>query len=142
MKEERLERDIAEFGQAIGSLLRRLRSANESADLSWTQYAVINRLDRNGPTTTAELARAEGIKPQSMGAIVGALEELGIVERKPHPTDGRQVNIQLTTQGIALRQSVKDARWKWLAEAVAELDEGERETLLAAGHIIKRLAEK
>ena len=99
------------------------------------------RLARDGPATTADLARAEAMRPQSMGATIAALEEMGIVERKPHPSDGRQVNIELTARGAALRKSAKDARWTWLAQAVAQLDEMERETLFAAGEIIKRLVE-
>jgi DNA-binding MarR family transcriptional regulator len=64
-----------------------------------------------------------------------------MVERKPHPTDGRQVNIQLTAKGTAVRNSAKDAKRTWLARAIAQLDDQERETLFRAGEIIKRLAE-
>ncbi len=99
------------------------------------------RLARDGPATTADLARAEAMKPQSMGTTIAALEEMGIVERRPHPTDGRQVNIVLTAKGAALRKSAKDTRSIWLTHAIAQLDEQERETLFAAGEIIKRLAE-
>lgn len=100
------------------------------------------RLDKDGPATTADLARAEGMKPQSMGTTIAALEEMGMVERKPHPTDGRQVHIALTAKGAAVRKSAKDAKQTWLAQAVAQLDEGERVTLFKAAEIIRRLAEK
>ena len=100
------------------------------------------RLAREGPATTADLARAEGMKPQSMGTTIAALEEMGMVARKPHPTDGRQVNIELTAKGAAERTSVRDAKRTWLAEAIAQLDAQERETLFAAGRIIQRLLEK
>jgi DNA-binding MarR family transcriptional regulator len=82
------------------------------------------------------------MKPQSMGTTVAALEELGMVERKPHPTDGRQLNIQLTAKGAAARKSAKDAKTTWLTQAVGQLDEEERDTLFKAGEIIKRLVEK
>ncbi len=59
-----------------------------------------------------------------------------------HPTDGRQMNIALTAKGAAVRKSAKDAKTTWLAQAVAQLDEGDRETLFAAGEIIKRLVDK
>ena len=65
-----------------------------------------------------------------------------MVERKPHPTDGRQVNIVLTAKGAALRSSTQLAKRTWLAQAIAQLDEAERETLFEAGEIIKRLVEK
>src|ERR1700758_4010114 len=95
---------VTELARSLGLLHRRLRAAGggvaaEASVLSWTQLAVLSRLGKEGPATTADLARAEGMKPQSMGTVVAALEELGIVERKPHPTDGGQMNIELTAKG-------------------------------------------
>ena len=102
----------------------------------------MGRLAREGPATTADLARAERMKPQSMGTTIAALEEMGMVARKPHPTDGRQVNIELSAKGAAVRKNVVDAKHTWLAQAIGQLDEEERETLFKAGEIIKRLVEK
>src|ERR1700690_272114 len=141
MPRKPLELAVADFTQAIGLLMRRVRAAAASHELSLTEAAVMARLDKDGPATTADLARAEGIKPQSMGTTIAALEEMGIVERKPHPTDGRQVYIALTTKGAAVRKSGKDARRAWLMQAVLQLDERERETLFKAGEIIQRIAE-
>ncbi|MGB7728795.1 MAG: MarR family transcriptional regulator [Candidatus Acidiferrum sp.] len=137
-----LELAVADLTQAIGLLVRRVRAAAASHELSLTESAVMKRLATDGPATTADLARAESMKPQSMGATVAALEEMGMVERKPHPTDGRQVNIELTAKGAAVRKSDRDAKRTWLAQAIAQLDEEERETLFKAGEIIKRLAAK
>ena len=132
---------VTELAHAVAQLVRRVRAAGAPQDLSWTETAVMARLDKGGPATTADLARAEGVRPQSMGATVAALEEIGIVERKAHPTDGRQVNIVLSARGAAMRKSSKDAKLTWLAQAIAGLDEGQKETLFAAVEIIKRLAQ-
>jgi DNA-binding MarR family transcriptional regulator len=142
MSRKTLDADVADFVHAVGLLVRRVRAVAAAHELSWTEAAVMGRLDRDGPATTADLARAESVKPQSMGATIAALEEMGLVERKPHPTDGRQINIVLTAKGAAVRKSAKDAKTTWLAQALAQLDEQERQTLLAAGAIIKRLVEK
>lgn len=133
---------VTDFSHAIGLLIRRVRAAGASHELSLTEAAVLARLAKDGPATTAELARAESMKPQSMGTTIATLEELGLVERKPHPTDGRQVNIELTPKGAAVRKSAKDAKRSWLAQAIAQLDEDERETLFEASDIIARLVEK
>ncbi len=132
-----------ELALALGLLVRRLRSAvpAESHELSWTQMGVLRRLDTEGAATTADLARAEGVKPQSMGATVAALEELGVVERKPHPTDGRQVNIALTAKGASMRKDARMAKRMWLAEAIAKLDAKEQKNVPAITELIKRLAE-
>jgi DNA-binding MarR family transcriptional regulator len=141
MPRRTIESEVLDFTQAIGLLVRRVRAAAASHELSLTESAVMGRLDRYGPATTAELARAEGVKPQSMGATIAGLEKRGLIERRPHPTDGRQVNLRLTAKGTAVRKSVRDAKRTWLAQAVAQLDRQEQETLFAAGEIIKRLAE-
>jgi DNA-binding MarR family transcriptional regulator len=141
MPRKPLEIAVTDLIQAIGLLVRRVRAAAASHDLSLTESAVMARLSRDGPATTADLARAEGMKPQSMGTTIAALEEIGMVERRPHPTDGRQVNIELTAKGAAVRKSAKDAKRTWLAQAIAQLDEQERETLFKAGEIIRRLVE-
>jgi DNA-binding MarR family transcriptional regulator len=137
-----LDLAVTDLIQSIGLLVRRVRAASASHELSLTEASVMGRLARDGPATTADLARAEGMKPQSMGTTIAALEEMGMVERKPHPTDGRQVNIGLTAKGAAVRKRAKDAKRTWLAQAIAVLDEQEREILFKAGAIIKRLAEK
>jgi DNA-binding MarR family transcriptional regulator len=132
-----------ELALALGLLMRRVRSAApaESHELSWTQKAVMVRLDGEGPATIAELARAEGVKPQSMGATVAALEEMGIVERKRHPTDGRQMNIALTTKGARVRRDARIAKQTWLAQSIAKLDAAEQKKLPALTALIKRLGE-
>jgi DNA-binding MarR family transcriptional regulator len=139
MTRKTLEISVIELTQAFGLLVRRIRAASASHELSLTEFAVMARLANDGPATTADLARAEAMKPQSMGTTIAALEEMGLVERKPHPTDGRQMNIELTAKGGALRKSSKDAKRTWLAQAIAQLDDKERETLFEAGEIIRRL---
>ena len=46
------------------------------------------RLEKDGPATASSLARAEGMRPQSMGAVVAALESAGLMRGAPDPTDG------------------------------------------------------
>ena len=142
MPRKTLDLAVTDLIQSIGLLVRRVRGAAASHELSLTEASVMGRLARDGAATTADLARAEGMKPQSMGTTIAALEEMGMVERRPHPTDGRQVNISLTAKGSAVRKRAKDAKHSWLAQAIAVLDEQEREILFKAGEIIKRLAEK
>ena len=141
---QRRPRDTAvtEFVHAVGLLLRRVRAAAATHELSLTESAVLSRLAREGAATTADLARAESMKPQSMATTVAALEEAGLIERKPHVSDGRQLINALTSKGVAVRNSAQEAKHAWLVQAIAQLDEREQETLLKAGELIRRLAEK
>jgi len=136
-----LETAVTELSLAVGLLLRRLRAETNPDELTWSQTVVLARLERSGPTTTADLARAEAVKPQSMGATLTELEREGLVERHRHPSDGRQVLFALTADGIEARRKRGAAKQKWLMGAMAKLDPKERETLMEAVALIKRLGE-
>jgi len=137
------ESAVNELILALGLLVRRIRSNSPTSlhELSWTQKAVLSRLEKEGPATIADLARAEGVKPQSMGTAVAMLEEMGLIERKAHPTDGRQMNIRLTPQGAAMKKASKVASRTWLLRAIENLNKQDQTTLFAAGGIIRRLLE-
>ena len=142
MSRKELEAAVVDLTQAIGLAVRRIRAASVPSEISWPEAAVLKHLAREGPATTADLARAQGMKPQSMRAIVASLETLEMVVRKPHPTDGRQVNIELTSKGASAQKTSTDAKRTWLAHAIAELDKRDRQTLFEAGRILKRLASR
>ena len=105
------ETAVEDLKLTLGLLVRRMRAAapSESRDLSWTQKSVLVRLEKEGQATISELARAEGVKPQSMGTAIAALEGMGMVERKADPTDGRQMNIKLTDKGSSIRRTTRDS---------------------------------
>ncbi|HHX2099341.1 TPA: MarR family winged helix-turn-helix transcriptional regulator [Pseudomonas aeruginosa] len=136
-----LEMAVTELSLAVGQLLRRLRAETNPDGLTWSQTMALARLDKAGPTTTADLARAEGVKPQSMGATLTELERGGLVERNPHPTDGRQVLFALTAKGKEARRKRSAAKQKWLLEAMAKLTPAERDTLMSAVVLISRLGD-
>ena len=135
------ESAVAELSLAIGQLVRRLRVEANPGELTWSQIATLARLDNAGAMTTADLARSEFVKPQSMGTTLADLEQAGLVQRRPHPTDGRQVLFALTAEGTEARRQRNLAKREWLLAAMARLDPAEQQTLLVAAALIKRLAE-
>jgi len=132
---------VAELTLAIGQLLRRLRAEASPSALNLSQTSALARLGESGGMTTADLARAESMKPQSMGSILTGLEQEGLVQRHPHPTDGRQVLFSLTAEGIEARRKRSTAKQEWLLAAVAKLDTAEHQTLISAAALIKRLGD-
>ncbi len=136
-----LETAVTDLSLAIGQLLRRLRAEANASELSWSQLSALARLDKGGWMTTADLARAEVVKPQSMGTTLADLEQEGLVERRPHPTDGRQVLFGLTLEGAEARRKRTIAKREWLLAAMAKLDPAERQTLISAIALIQRLGE-
>lgn len=132
---------VNELTAAVGQLLRRLRSETGTDELNLSQLGVLGRLDQQGPMTTADLARTESMKPQSMGTILAGLESEGLVERKPHPSDGRQILFSLTSKGVDVRRKRGHAKREWLLAALMQLEPDEQRTLLDAIPLIKRLSE-
>lgn len=126
--------------RAIGQILRRLRAEANPGGLNFSQTAALASLDESGGMTTAELARAQAMKPQSMSAILAGLEREGLVARSAHPSDGRQILFSLTVQGLEARRKRSAAKHEWLLTAVAQLGPAERQTLLSAADIIRRLS--
>ena len=136
-----LESAVTDLLLVTGQLTRRLRAVANARELTWSQMAIITRLGLQGPLTTADLARSESVKPQSMGVALGILEQDGLVARQPHPSDGRQVLFALTDEGIAVRRQARLAQQEWLRGAVAKLSGDERRTLVAAIALFRRIGE-
>ncbi len=136
-----LETAVTELLLVTGQLTRRLRAISNKRELTWSQVAIMARLEEVGPMTTADLARAEAVKPQSMGGTLAAMEEEGLVERKAHPTDGRQFLYALTPQGHETREQVRLAKREWLLAAVGKLTPAEQKMLIRSVDLIRRLGD-
>jgi DNA-binding MarR family transcriptional regulator len=129
----------ADLRTVVGQLIRRLR--NEQNLFPMNQAAVLGRLDRCGDQSVSDLAAAERVRPQSMAQTVGDLEAEGLVERNPDPTDRRRALVHLTAAGKQRIEGDRAVREGWLVKALAELPEDERETVVAAVEILRRLAD-
>ncbi|GAA1505109.1 MarR family transcriptional regulator [Dactylosporangium maewongense] len=129
----------AALRDSITRLNRRLRQARPIGDLTITQLSALTSLELNGALTPRELADAERVQPPTLTKIVAKLEERGLVQRTPHPTDGRQVILAATESGRAVVVEHRRARDEWLARRLASLSPDERETLAKAAEILGRL---
>lgn len=136
-----LEAAVIELSLAIGQLRRRLRSEASPLTLNLSQLGTLVRLEQDGWSAAADLARAESMKPQSMSEVLKTLEQAGLVKRRAHPTDGRKIQYALTDTGLETRLQRKIAKRDWLLGAIARLPAGEQQTLIAAIPIIKRLGD-
>ena len=96
----------------VGQFKRRFREKVNLGDLTPSQLGVLRRLDSDGPATVTTLARAEGMRPQSMGANIAVLEAAGLISGTADPNDGRQTILSLTT---ACKEKVKWAGWRVMA---------------------------
>ena len=77
-------------------------TAATGIDLSRPAYALLRRIDEDGPATLGDLARATGMDAASTGRQVRRLEELGFVERAPDAADGRVITVSITPPATTL----------------------------------------
>jgi DNA-binding MarR family transcriptional regulator len=125
---------------AVMRFSRRLRNQRVDTSVTLTHLAALSTLQRNGPMSPGELATHERVQPPSMTRVVVALEGMGLVTRTPHPTDGRQVVIDLTPAAEQLLASEARAREAWLSGQLQNLTAEERAVLRQAAAIMDKLA--
>jgi len=86
------------------------------------------------------LAKAESIRPQSMGATISALQAAGLVSGAPHPSDGRQTVLSLTAKCRKMMKTSRAAKDDWLLHAIhTQLTVKDQEKLAVAIALLKRL---
>jgi DNA-binding MarR family transcriptional regulator len=76
----------------------RRREVSDALGISFGRARTVRRLARK-PMSMRELARALGIDPPNATVVVDDLESLGLVRRRPHPTDGRAKVVEATRKG-------------------------------------------
>ena len=132
----------AALQMSIGLCIRQLRQMPAEGDLSLPEASALKRFDRSGPSSVTELAKAEQISVQSMGTTLGALEARGLVQRHPHPTDGRRSVLSITKSGTRVLSDKHNGRAEQLAAALSTgFSPAELRQLMVAAPLIERLAQ-
>jgi DNA-binding MarR family transcriptional regulator len=132
----------AEMRTVFRKVKQHLREHGGHSDLTPSQISVLLRLEKDGPATVSSLARAEGMRPQSMSAVAMSLQEAGLVRGAPDPSDGRQTLMFLTPKCMKWIQVGRAARQDWLATIISQkLSRQEQEKLQAALALLTRLVE-
>ena len=132
----------AEIRAVYRKLKLRYREHGGGNNLTPSQVSVLLRLEMDSSATVSNLARAEGMRPQSMSAIVAPLQESGLVSGTPDPKDGRQTLMSLTPKCKKWLQEGRDVRQDWLATTISQkLSVHEQEKLLVAVELLARLVE-
>jgi DNA-binding MarR family transcriptional regulator len=142
VRDAEIDQLAGELRTSLGLLLRRLRQAPAAGELTLPETAALARLDRGGPATSADLARAEQISPQSMGTTLAALEARGLVVRAADPADGRRAVMSLSEAGLQALRARRNSRTEELARALSSgFSDAELNRLRAAAPLLERLAQ-
>jgi DNA-binding MarR family transcriptional regulator len=139
--------DAAEIGAAlrlaVGRIARRVRQSHAVGDLTLSEVSVLARLDHDGADSPGALAELERVRPQAMATTLAALEERGLVSRRPDAADGRRALMTVTGAGRKLLADRRSESVQLLAAVLAdEFTPAERRELLAVLPLLQRLAER
>jgi DNA-binding MarR family transcriptional regulator len=133
----------AQLRTTLSRLKHRLREHGGRQDLTPSQVSVILQLEAHGAATVSSLARTEGMRPQSMSAIVTGLQDAGLVVSSSDPKDGRKTLIALSGKCGKLLREGRAARQDWLTSAILQkLSAQEQKKVSAALALLGRLTEE
>ena|ERR1700712_1529191 len=97
-------------------------ATSSAADMLWALAT------NDKPMTLREIASRLGRDPSTVTLAVDKLEDADLVERRPHPTDGRKRTLVLTDRGLDLWRMLRDQLHA--SNMFADLDGDQQLTLL------------
>jgi DNA-binding MarR family transcriptional regulator len=94
-------------------------------------FSVMSTIGHNPGVTSRQLCATLNLLPPNLVGLIQSLESRGLIERKPHPHDGRAVGLHATPKGQALMQQAEQTAAELEVEKTAKLTPAQRKTLLA-----------
>lgn len=99
-------------------------------DLRPVDFSVLSLITHNPGITSRQLCTALGILPPNLVGMINALEKRELIERQPHPRDGRAMGLHLTPAGEKLMRNAERNAAQLEAEVAARLSATETRTLI------------
>ena len=93
-------------------------------------FSVMSVIHHNPGVTSRQLCASLNILPPNLVGLIQSLESRGLIERKPHPTDGRAVGLHPTDKGVSLMQQAEVTAYELEIDASSKLTAHQRQTLV------------
>lgn len=93
-------------------------------------FSVMSTIQHNPGVTSRQLCATLNLLPPNLVGLIQSLESRGLIERKPHPHDGRAVGLHATPKGQALMVQAEQTASELELEKTAKLTPAQRKTLL------------
>ena len=110
----------------IGVFLERLAVYG----LKPVDFSVMSVIHHNPGVTSRQLCASLSILPPNLVGLIQSLESRGLIDRKPHPTDGRAVGLHPTDKGVTLMLQAEVTAFELEIDASSKLTAKERQTLV------------
>lgn len=116
--------------RATLTIISRFMERMADFDLRPVDFSVLSLIGHNPGITSRELCSALNILPPNMVGFLKAFEKRDLIERTPHPTDGRAMGLSLTKNGQQLMQKAEAAAIESDSSAAHQLSAAEQKTLM------------
>ena len=98
--------------------------------LKVVDFSVLSLVAHNPGITSRQLCATLSVLPPNMVGLSASLERRGLIERRPHPSDGRAMGVHLTLEGVELTAQAEQTAAHLEEDATARLTAAERKTLI------------
>ena len=98
--------------------------------LKMVDFSMLSLVAHNPGITSRQLCTTLNVLPPNMVGLIAALERRGLIERRPHPNDGRAMGLHLTPAGATLTEQAEQTAAQLEQDATARLTATERKTLI------------
>jgi DNA-binding MarR family transcriptional regulator len=132
----------SDLSLAVMRLARQLRFRRPQSPVTLSQMSALATLLKEGAMTPGALAIRERVRPPSMTRVIASLADMGLVDRTPHPDDGRQVLVSVSGAGADLLETERRASREWLAQRLDTLNGADRDTLRTAADLMSALVDE
>ncbi len=105
-------------------------------DLRPVDFSVLSLITHNPGITSRQLCTALGILPPNLVPLINSLEKRELIQRQPHPRDGRALGLHVTATGQKLIRDAERIAVELEAEVARPLSAGELKTLI---RLLKKL---
>ena len=99
-------------------------------DLKMVEFSILSLVAHNQGITSRQLCVTLDVLPPNLVGLIAALERRGLIERRPHPSDGRAMGVHLTPEGEVLTAQAERTAMQLELDATARLTPTERKTLI------------
>ena len=118
---------LSQLGFEVSSRFTKLMA---DVDLDPRQFALMRAIHASEGHSQNAVGEWLRIPPSSMVALVDHLEERGLVERRPHPTDRRSRTLHMTPAGTKMLETATQLTIEFEQTICSGFDETDRTRLL------------
>lgn len=128
--------------EQVGHLMRRAQQRHLSVfagvvpELTTTQFAALAKLAELGALSQNQLGRATAMDAATIKGVVGRLVTRGLVSTVPSQEDRRRLIVDLTAEGRALFETLRERAREATEVTLSPLTAAERERFLS---LLRRL---